>query len=620
MPDSLERIANLSPEKRELLLAWLRDQRPSAPEAASLPLLTPHPEARWEPFPLTPVQETYWAGRSGLYELWGGTNIYQEFAVRGPFEPVMARLNHAVRRLIGHHDMLRAVLQPHPGGILQRVLPEVPPYDIKVVDLRGLAEPAAQAEVAKMRHHLSTKMGEVERWPLFDLVAQRLGEERIHFHTRFETFLMDGEGRGHVIYQMLRLFEEPACDLPAVRCSFRDFTLTWQSFQKSQLYLRSREYWLERLPQMPRAPELPLAQGLDPRRQVRFSRQQAKLLETEVWQRLKQRIARTGLTPSAVVIAAFGEIIARWSRNPSFTLGTIGTYRPPIHPDIHKLVANFNTISLLEIDRSAPTFVARAGQIQKRIAADLEHPYFSGFEVLREVNRRRGLSPRATVPVLLNCVVEYNHPSYRKEKSERLAECEVGTIRYLDLCMYMPQSLLMTSVGEAPDGWLWARWQSARGLLAEGLVEEMREAYERMLLGLADHEEPWQDPSLALPPENRRPPQISTGRARGALNRILEAETGTRAATAVLPERPAANPVLGRRESELAQVWEEVLGRRPERASDDFFALGADSLAAVRLARRVKERFHYDLPPDVLFRCGMLQTMARFLEDSDRYT
>ncbi len=56
------------------------------------------------------------------------------------------------------------------------------------------------------------------------------------------------------------------------------------------------------------------------------------------------------------------------------------------------------------------------------------------------------------------------------------------------------------------------------------------------------------------------------------------------------------------RETELASLWEEVLGSRPAAPDDDFFALGGNSLLATRLLGRVAARFGLDRP------------LARFLD------
>ena len=81
MSEAASRIAALSPEQREVLLRRLRQQEGLSFSAPPEPLRIPEgPVDRHAPVPLVDVQETYWLGRSGLFDLGGsGTNIYVEY-------------------------------------------------------------------------------------------------------------------------------------------------------------------------------------------------------------------------------------------------------------------------------------------------------------------------------------------------------------------------------------------------------------------------------------------------------------------------------------------------------------------------------------------------------------
>jgi acyl carrier protein len=77
------------------------------------------------------------------------------------------------------------------------------------------------------------------------------------------------------------------------------------------------------------------------------------------------------------------------------------------------------------------------------------------------------------------------------------------------------------------------------------------------------------------------------------------------------PSLPAAR--FEATETALAGVWEEVLGRRPESPADDFFELGGDSLAAVRLLAKIEARWEKTPTPAALFAAPTLSAMAAAL-------
>ena len=93
----------------------------------SLPRIIPNPTQRYQPFPLTDVQQAYWIGRSGAFELGNiATHGYQEIESVGLD---LERLNLALWQLIERHEMLRTVVLPDGQ---QQILQSVPKYQIEV--------------------------------------------------------------------------------------------------------------------------------------------------------------------------------------------------------------------------------------------------------------------------------------------------------------------------------------------------------------------------------------------------------------------------------------------------------------------------------------------------------
>jgi amino acid adenylation domain-containing protein len=70
-----------------------------------------------------------------------------------------------------------------------------------------------------------------------------------------------------------------------------------------------------------------------------------------------------------------------------------------------------------------------------------------------------------------------------------------------------------------------------------------------------------------------------------------------------------ADPV----ELELAGMWEGVLGKRPIGVRDNFFEVGGHSLVAVRLMRRIEQKFKRKLPLVTLFEAPTIEQLAAIL-------
>ncbi len=85
-----------------------------------------------------------------------------------------------------------------------------------------------------------------------------------------------------------------------------------------------------------------------------------------------------------------------------------------------------------------------------------------------------------------------------------------------------------------------------------------------------------------------------------------------------VPPQPPARVAAGWDEVEaaLAGLWEKLLGRRPESSRDDFFALGGDSLQAVRLLAQIAGRWSHAVPVADLFARPTLEGLARVVRES----
>ncbi len=186
--------------------------------AGALPQIEPAGAEAHLPFPLTDVQEAYWIGRSGALEL-GAVSTHSYFEIDTPGLDV-ARLDHALRRLIDRHGMLRAIVLPDGR---QQILAEVPPYSATVLDLRGLGEEQAQPGLLEVRGRMSHQVLPADRWPLFEIAVSRL-DDRVRLHVSLDLLIGDAWSFGILGRELGAFYLEPG--LSAARSSSRSAT-TW---------------------------------------------------------------------------------------------------------------------------------------------------------------------------------------------------------------------------------------------------------------------------------------------------------------------------------------------------------------------------------------------------------
>ena len=489
-------------DKKNFLIRLLkkkraRDRNDQERDSTEFPEIVADPAGRYDPFPLTEIQHAYWIGRIGAFELGNvGTHIYLEFDL-----PILDvdRINSAWQRLIDRHDMLRAIIQPDGR---QRVLREVKPYRVATLDLRGASNGEAQAHLEENRRLMSHRIYRAEEWPLFDVRAFHLENKRTRYCLSFDLLIVDLLSFQILITEWLQLYQDPQVRLEPLAVTFRDFVLTENAFRKSDQYSRAKEYWWERAPHLPPAPSLPMAK--DPRTlsQYRFERRTASL-DKQRWQKLKERARLHGLTPTSVLMTAFAEVLTTWGKSPRFTLNLIVFNRPAYHKQINRIVGDFTSIDLLEVDhRVAETFVTRARRLQKQLWTDLEHRHISGIQVLREIARIHGWD-RAAMPVVFTCDLVQGTVGEDTFESRFPVDVVYGISQ-------TPQVWLDHQVYER-GGSLMVNWDVVEELFPPGLIDEMFAANVRLLERFVEDEKAWQQTTFELTP----PAQI---KQRAAIN------------------------------------------------------------------------------------------------------
>ena len=438
--------------------------------------IIPDQKNRYQPFPLTEIQQAYWVGRNQGFELGDmPAHIYLEFEAVGLDIP---RLQTVLRKLIQRHDMLRAIVLP--DGT-QQILEKVPAYEIGVTDLRGQEVEQVDSHLQVTRKRMSHQMFISNQWPLFEVKANRLEGDRTRLHFSIDLLITDADSLGILNRELGLFYLNPEAELPPLALSFRDYVLGELQLRDSDHYKKSKEYWLERIPHIPPSPSLSMVKSFEAVVNKRFSRFEG-ILNKALWKKLKTRAAKAGITPSGLLMATYSEALAAWSRSPRFTINVTTYNCLPLHPEAKDLVGDFTSLTLLAVNSSQNTFEERAKAVQRQFLDDIEHNYFGGIQVIRELGRAQNNMTSASMPVVFTSTL----PLHTRE-GDRKASIPVELVAGIT---QSPQTLLDHQVSEV-DGDLTIRWDYIEELFPAGMMKSMFGGYERMLRALAEEEGNW---------------------------------------------------------------------------------------------------------------------------------
>jgi len=441
-------------------------------------------ESATPPFALTDIQHAYWIGRSQSLALGGvSCHVYFEWRIA---DFAIDRFEAAWNRVIARHGMMRACVDDNGQ---QRILHRVPHYAVTRDDLRELSSEQRAKQLDATRQRMCQQVLDASQWPLFELRTSQEDERHCRVHLDLDLLTFDVQSFHIVLAELERFYHQPQLNLPEIRYSFRDYQLAEAQARSSTGWADDRAWWLDRLDQLWPAPQLPLCCQPAEVTQPSFRRLQRRI-DPARWQQLSQQASQAGITPSAMLLAAFSELLTLWCENPQFTLNLTHFNRRPYHPDVAQLVGDFTSVLLLSVDcQQRLPFRERAAAIQQMLWERLAHSQFGGVDVLRELAKRQGMADSSTMPIVFTSLLGMDLDTL-VEGADLLGEPEF-------LYTATPQVWLDHQV-MVRKGSLEYNWIVIEELFPEGMIDQLFAQYGELLDRLTDDSQLWQQP-LELP-------------------------------------------------------------------------------------------------------------------------
>ncbi|MCL5225673.1 non-ribosomal peptide synthetase [Pseudomonas nunensis] len=471
-------------------------------------------DARHEPFPLTDIQQAYWFGREATVSL-GGVSAHGYEELRIPdFDA--ARFEQALNRMIQRHDMLRVVFL---SDGTQQVLEQVPTYCMPRSDLRGVPADVAQQTLQATRERQSHQVLDASRWPLFEFSLSLLDDGITHLHISLDALIVDAASTQILARELMAFYVDPNLILPEPGLTFRDYVLAEHQLRSGIRYEQALSYWRERVTSLAPAPDLPLVRQPESIANPHFTRRDRDMPAAQ-WAQLKAVAKQFAVTPSVMLLTAFSEVLALWSRHPRFTLSLPLFNRLPLHPDVDEIIGDFTSLVLLEVSiAGAASFTDKARAVQAQLWQDIDHSVVSGVRVLRELSQARGVQQTA-MPIVFNSTLS--------EAAPELAEFNLAdalNAKHMHSITQTPQVWLDHTLLEL-EGRLLFNWDSIDELFPAGMIEEMFIAYNALLDRLLEPAA-WEASTPQLLPMACLPAPLDTQEALPLMHELFERQALT---------------------------------------------------------------------------------------------
>lgn len=472
-------------DNKENLLRYLQEQ-------AQEMILEHHPEQRYEPFPLTEIQMSYLLGRERYFQ-YGDTACHIYFEME--YEKLDSkRIELVWNEMVKEHDMLHAII--HKEGF-QEVMEQIPSLQIPVYD-------GEENVIAKIRKELGHIIYDTEQWPAFGVVTVQYPEKTVICYS-FDFLLSDWSGIWSLLYEFEQNYQYAELKPQKPKVTFRDYVVFYQKLKQTKKYKTAREYWLNRLEQFPEAPKLPvLRKGA--KGNVHFTRYR-KLLDKNEWNQLQVIGKDYGVTGTVIVLTLYALVLAKWSSNKHFCMNLTLLNRMPVHQDIQKVIGDFTSITLLEMDyRRTKTYLEQMQEVAEQLFQDIDNQLFSGVEVLRELSGRHN-GEVFMMPFVFTSAIGSNSSQIKGKMGYGISQT--------------PQVFIDCQVMDTSDGLL-INWDIRDGVFEESMIVDMFALFCSQLEALAGDREKWKKEAVADIPDWQKKERKAVNGTETFVNRFLE--------------------------------------------------------------------------------------------------
>ncbi|WP_102110350.1 condensation domain-containing protein [Oceaniglobus roseus] len=509
-------------------------------------------------FPATPTQERLWRLERDHGDA-VSKNIAVQWELRGRFSD--ANVEAAFQKVFDRHEILRTAFEEVDGKLRQRVVARVP-FRLGLIDLRGMGSADCEARIRGIAEELAARPFDMTAPGQLRACLVRFAPERAMLLIATHYGVFDGYSiriLGREVGTLLGAAETGGqADLPELPLQYGDYAAWRAACADSAAMDEARGYWHARLRGKPYF-EVPTDR---PRRPLsERAGTTLKLPMSPTFREDLERAAKAlGTSPFALGAGVMAAALhaATGEDEVGFTTCVAGREEA----ELEHLIGVFVNPVVLRFD-CADASVGDLSHAARRIVAEaLAHGDYPIDDLARDLGEP--LDPARTPFVA----------PFFSLQSVFVEEQQYGPVRIVSVPSHTPQvthDIAVQVIGR-DSGWHMIVDYDT-GLFEESTVRRFADIVQRGFVAAFDLPAT-RAAALAAPTHDAanqsRAPRLAP---------VAEAAVVSPA----LPAR-AAPETLAR----LSAIWAESLGRTPDGAAAEFFNLGGNSMAALRMLARVE--------------------------------
>jgi amino acid adenylation domain-containing protein len=415
MSDLTERIAGLSPERRELLTRLLQKQ---GVKTSRLPI-APRQGATGQ-MPLSFAQQRLWF----LDQLEPGSSFYNIFDTLSFNEPLNVRaLEESLNEIVRRHEVLRTTFTiVDDGQPVQMIAPSLR-LPLQVINLSHLSPLEKETEAARLSSEESRRPFDLSSGPLVRATLLRLDTEESVLLLTMHHITSDGWSLDILSRELRALYAalsegepSPLADLPI---QYADFAVWQREWLQGEVLESQLSYWKKQLSGAPSALDIPTDR---PRPFVPTynGASQSRALSVDIAALLRALSQREGATLFMTLLAAFNLLLHRYTHQKDIVLGTPIAGRN--RAETEGLIGFFVNTLVMRTDLSGdPSFRELLGRVKEVALGAYAHQDLPFEKLVEAIHPERDTSRNPLFQVSFQLSNVSNSADDASEEWEELA-------------------------------------------------------------------------------------------------------------------------------------------------------------------------------------------------------
>lgn len=424
--------------------------------------------------PLTPLQRAYFVGRREDFAWHVHPHLTMEFDLPAIDHEGLTR---AFQSLVDRHPMLRAQLL----SSAELALPEKRPVvSVPHHNLSRLPSKEVASSLQSTRQRL-------ERYD-FALADPAMYLEHTvlpgchRLHLVMDLLRLDGSSVQRLLRELSCLYQAPESVAPVDHKDLSPWNNSLNRRKSEGRFQRAWHYWMKRLDTLASEPLLPLSASAEHPQRSRLIRRRAAI-SAEDWRKLETRCHRQGVTPSVLLLTAYGLVVSYWAKYQEFVMTLMLQGQSAESGSLQDLVGNLARTLLVEMNFSERgSFREHLQAVQRRLFLDMTKSQVCGLEVLEARNRQEGAAARVASPVAFVSMLDEPDPG---------AMLQLENQAMVFSALETPQILLDHQAIRRGDGGVALIWDTQDSAFREGVTEDMFSAYVSLVKALIAKDASW---------------------------------------------------------------------------------------------------------------------------------